>query len=161
MVPVSAILFSVVDTETWSLNQLRTWADRVIEELPRPALWLLDLSTSRSVQEANSAVRRGLKDAQIMLPDDLGDLLVGFLALRCQRGQLDARQFAAAVGDVLDACGASRLDVEQWSLLTSYGKEVTAASRAVIDDLARVAAACEDRLSQVDSVAADHFFRGP
>ena len=161
MVPISVILFSVVDTGAWSLEQLRTWADNVIEELPRPALWLLDLSASRSVQEANSAVQRGLKDAQIMLPDDIGDLLVGFLALRRQRGQLDARQFAAAVGDVLDAYGASRLDVEQWYLLTSHGEEVTGAARAVTDDLARVAAAAEDRLSQVDSAAADHLFRAP
>ncbi|MCK6523546.1 hypothetical protein L6R49_19215 [Myxococcota bacterium] len=153
MFPVSAILFSVVDTGAWSLDQLRTWADRLIEGRPRSDLWLLDLSTSRSVQEASSAVRRGLMDAQIMLPDDIGDLLVGLLALRFQRGQLDARQFSAAVGDVLDAYGASRLDVEQWTLLTSHGEEVTGALRSITDDLARVAAACEDRLRQLDSLA--------
>lgn len=153
MYPVSAILFSVVDTGAWSLDQLRTWADRLIEERPHSPLWLLDLSTSRSLQEASSAISRGLKDAQIMLPDDMGDLLVGFFALRFQRGQLDARQFAAAVGDVLDAYGSSRLNVEQWNLLTSHGEEVTGALRAVTDELARAAAASEDRLRQLDSLA--------
>ena len=156
-----AILFSIVDTGTWSLEELRTWADKLIEKLPRPALWLLDLSTSRSFPEAKSAIREGLKDAQIMLPDDLGDLLVGFLALRCQREQHQAQHFAAAVGDVLDAYGASRLDVERWYRLTSHGREVTAESKAVTDELARVAVEAEDRLRQIDSVVADPFFQVP
>lgn len=158
MYPVPAILFSVVDTGTWSLEQLRTWADRLIERLPSPPVWLLDLSVSRSVQEAMSTIRVGLIEGQIVLPNDLGDLIVGLLALRYQRNDLQWDHFVKAVGDALDAYGGSRFDVDLWHQVTSHGWEATPAARVATDDLARVAVEAEERLRQIDSVALDPFF---
>lgn len=161
MYPVPVILLSVVDTGIWSLEQLRSWADELIGQLRRPALWLLELSTSRTVQEAELAIRGGVKRAQVMLPEDHGDLLVGLLALQFERGELQEQDFAASVGDVLDAYEGSRLNVELWYRLTSNGRTVTTASKEITDDLARIAAEAEQRLSQIETVAVDPFFSVP
>lgn len=108
-------LFAVIETSTWTTDEVRSWADAVIQAAAVPASWALDLSLVEARRDASAVAMRAVEDAGLLLPDDFAELLVGLLYLRLQRGDLSRERFVAEVGDVVDAYQASAFDLESWT----------------------------------------------
>jgi hypothetical protein len=110
------VLFAAIETGTWSTEQVRSWADAVIQSVPVPASWVLDLSLARTPRAASAIVTNALDKAGITMPHDLPELLVGLLYTRLQRGELSIEEFVSEVADIIDAYEASVFDLERWNL---------------------------------------------
>lgn len=147
MYQLPAALFAVIETGTWTVEEVRAWADAVIQAVAVPARWVLDLSLARSRPDASAAATRALEEGGGMLPDDLPELMIGLLYLRLQRGDLSKRDFVAEVGDVADAYQASVFDSERWA------REATHLDSA--DSLRAELAALSARASETLSILKD------
>lgn len=115
MYALPVTLFAVIETSTWTTDEVRSWADAVIQAAAVPASWVLDLSLVEARRDASAVAMRAVEDAGLLLPDDFAELLVGLLYLRLQRGDLSREKFVAEVGDVVDAYQASAFDLESWT----------------------------------------------
>ena len=140
---IATLLFGVVDTQVWSMSQLRKWADTKIEAASAPSEWLLDLSVSSTYEQAATAIRLLLRNRGSALPEDISDLLVGLTYIRFSQHQLSQEEMVAAVGDILDAYGSSIIDVEGWYEQAGWGRELT-------DTLSRLASEADAYLSLLD-----------
>lgn len=144
---IATLLFGVVDTQVWSMSQLRTWADTQIEAASAPSEWLLVLSLSSTHEEAAAAIRQLLRERGSTLPEDVSDLLVGLTYMRFLHDQLSRREMVAAVGDILDAYGSFIIDVEGW--YEQAGAEA-GWGRELADTLSRLASEADAYLSLLD-----------
>lgn len=109
---ILVILFSVLDCNVWSIDQLTSWADKLIARLEQPKAWLADLSISDTVDECLEVIRKTMKESGVLLPDDIGDLMAGLILLRFDNGDLSDEAARSQVIDVIDAYGASCADAE-------------------------------------------------
>jgi hypothetical protein len=113
MYALPVILFAAIDTASWSIDEIRAWADRQIREADCLPSWLVELSTSTSLDQAAEAVRGELRN-RLTLPEDFSTLLMGLIYLRFRTGSISKEQLLRDVGDVVDAYGGSAFDVESW-----------------------------------------------
>lgn len=153
------VLFAVIDTRLWSIDQIRAWADKLITEMTDPASWLLNVSVATTSEEAANAVREALRARGVVLPEDIGGLLIGLLCRRFTRGDSARAQFIAEVADVLDAYEVSGPDVEMWSLQMAEESEPSLSTRAWLNAMEQEATARLAELEEVEHVRSDPFFR--
>jgi len=109
---IVVILFTVLDCNTWSIEQLTTWTDKLIARLEQPKAWLADLSISDSIDESLEIIRNTMKVTGVLLPDSIGDLMAGLILLQYDNGKLSAEAARKHLVDVIDAYGASSVDAE-------------------------------------------------
>jgi hypothetical protein len=155
-----AVLFAVIDTGIWSVEQVRAWADRLIDEGAASTSWLFDLSVASTLGDAASAMRHRFVERGFVLPDDFAEVLVGLLYLRFQRGDLTRQQLEASVADVLDAYETPGFDVEGWTEQMKSGADIPASTKARLEHMARASAEALERLRDVSLVKRDPFFVG-
>ncbi len=155
-----AVLFAAIDAGIWSAEQVRAWADRLIEEAAVSTAWLFDLRVASTLGDAASAMRHRFGERGFVLPDDFAEVLVGLLYLRFQRGDLTRQQLEASVADVLDAYEAPGFDVEGWTEQMNSGADIPASTKARLEQMARGSAEALDRLRDMSLVKGDPFFVG-
>ncbi len=138
-------LFAVVDTNTWSFQQIRSWADESLLCSQCPRLWLTDLSMSTSMEDALSAVRDGLRECMVVLPEDVGDLMAGLVFIRLHKGVIDSHEARRQLIDLVDAYSATHFDMES---LMELGFENSGAmlSTGVDQELERLSKTAEEVL---------------
>lgn len=152
-----AVLFAAIDTGTWSVEQVRAWADRLVEDAAADAAWLFDLSVASTLRDAAKSVRQRFQERGFVLPDQFAELLVGLLYLRFRRGDLTRKQLEADVADVLDAYDTAAFDVEGWTDQMS-GPDIPAATKALLERMAQSSAEALDALEDIRRVKQDPFF---
>jgi hypothetical protein len=158
MYSLPIILFAAIDSRTWSVDDVRAWADRLIMEASIVPEWLAELSLSVSIEEAAKSVGQHLAK-HLVLPEDIAGLLVGMRYLRFCRGDMSWEQLVSEVGGIVDAYGAIGFDVEEWYEQTADPNNgIPLQTKRLLDDLASQAEACLLRLQDVRR-AGDEFWK--
>ena len=103
MTETLTILLAMLESRFWTLDQAKAWADGLLKRCQVPAHWLTQLSLSRSHEEAVTAVRNGMADYSIFLPDNYGEISAGFVRCRFLAGNTGAQEFRTELLDVFDA----------------------------------------------------------
>lgn len=155
-----AVLFAAIDTETWSVEQVRAWAHKLVEDAAAQAAWLFDLSVASTLRDAASSVRQRFHERGFVIPDEFAELLVGLLYLRFRRGDLTWKQLEANVADVLDAYDTPAFDVDGWTEQMRAGPDIPAATKARLERMAQNSAEALDGLQETSRVKQDPFFVG-
>jgi len=107
-----ATLFAVLDCDAWSVSQLTSWTDRLISRLESPKIWLINLSINGSVNGCLEVICDTMKESNVLLPDDIGDLMAGLILLRFDNGEFSAEVAKTHLVDVIDAYGTNCVDAE-------------------------------------------------
>ncbi|MET0107190.1 MAG: hypothetical protein ABW072_18910 [Sedimenticola sp.] len=115
---VIVILFAILDCKVWSTAQVTAWADRLISKLDSPRAWLLDLSIGNSVESCLETVHEAIRESGMLLPEDIGELMAGFILLRYDSGELSESQARSLLVDVVDAYETSSIDAETAGVLS-------------------------------------------
>lgn len=110
---VLIILFAVLDTSSWDINELSYWVDRLLSRLEHPKTWISDLAINNSVASCLDIIRGAMKESGISFPDNIGNLMVGLILLRFDRGELSAEAARTQLIDIIDAYGTTFLDAEK------------------------------------------------
>ena len=132
---ILVILFAVLDCKAWSIDQVRSWADRLIAIAVHPKTWLIDLSTGGSVDDCSEIVRNAMREFGIVLPSNAGDLMAGLVLLRFDNAGLAAESARQQLVDVVDAYGTSCVDAEaaeRLDLMSSNYSEIRAAAEQAL-----------------------------
>ena len=103
MPPMPVILLAMLESRFWTVDQAVALVERLLGACQVPEAWITRLSLSRDRQEAEEAIRKGCGDLGIRLPEDYGEMVVGFVYLRFQEGQSGAAQVRSELNDVFDA----------------------------------------------------------
>ncbi|MEW8660622.1 MAG: hypothetical protein AB2603_20110 [Candidatus Thiodiazotropha endolucinida] len=111
------ILFAVLDSNIWGSEQLVCWVDEVISKLERPKAWLADLSVSDSTDDSLEVVRETMRSYGVLLPENIGDLIIGFILIRLDKGEITEEIARTYIIDVVDAYGSDCVDVENAVIL--------------------------------------------
>lgn len=106
------ILFAVLDCKVWDIKQLVLWADRIIVRSAHPKAWLINISTSGSLEESLAVIRNAMKEFGVLLPDNVGDLMAGLILLRFDNREIPAEAVRHHLFDIIDSYGMSYIDVE-------------------------------------------------
>jgi hypothetical protein len=157
MYALPVVLFAVLDTGTWSVDEMRAWADRQILEAKEVPEWLAQLSLGSDVHEGAKSVVTQLTRYSI-LPEDVARLLAGLTYLRFRRGEMPREQMISKIGGIVDAYAGTVFDVESWYEQMSAPTEVSADVERIVDQLASEAAAALRRLQDVRSAGDDSFW---
>jgi hypothetical protein len=153
------IAYAVLDTQTWSVEQLRAFADRVIEAAPRPAVWLNGVALASSLDEARQSLERGTEERSLMLSTgDVMTLSIGLLHLQLEQGTLARTELIQRVGELLDTHDHSEPDVEGWYEDTKR-VELPATLRAFVDACTQQARTALARLDDIERVIREPLFR--
>jgi hypothetical protein len=108
-----AILFAVLDANSWSVAETHSWADALIMRAQRPADWLVRLSSAQTSEGALAVVSGALVEFGQALPEDFGDTLAGLIYLKYEQGESTWQEMLAALVDAVDAYQPNGLVVEQ------------------------------------------------
>lgn len=157
MYPLPIVLFAAVDTGVWSIEELRAWADALIEKTETSEQWLFDLSLASTQSEAAEIIRQELRRRSLSFPDNVADLLVGLTYLRFIRTEISLRAFVAEIGDILDAYEGSFVDMEGWVDRMNASHRLPDDLKATLENLGRRAERSLARL-RVFAVARDGAF---
>ncbi|PUB91343.1 MAG: hypothetical protein DBP01_02840 [gamma proteobacterium symbiont of Ctena orbiculata] len=106
------ILFAVLDSNIWGSEQLVCWVDEVISKLERPKAWLAELSISDSIDNSLEVVREAMRSYGVLLPENIGDLIIGFILIRFDKSEITEEVARTCIIDVVDAYGSDCVDVE-------------------------------------------------
>jgi len=106
------VLFAVLDGQVWSWDQLVSWADRQFMKSEAYEDWLVDLSRSKSLGAGLEVIRGAMKKSGIRLPDDIGDLMTGFISMRLDRGDISEREARSRLIEVADAYDVTGVDAQ-------------------------------------------------
>ncbi len=106
------ILFAILDCKVWNIDQITDWTDQIIPKLDNPKAWLLELSTSNSVDSSLEIILEAMKESSVSLPDNIGNLMAGFILLQFDKGVLSAELAKSYLIDIVDAYGANSIDAE-------------------------------------------------
>ncbi len=108
-----ATLFAVLDCNAWSVSQLTSWTDQLISRLESPKIWLINLSINGSVNGCLKVIFDTMRESNVSLPDDIGDLMAGLILLRFDNGEFSSAEVAKThLIDVIDAYGTNCVDAE-------------------------------------------------
>ena len=80
--------------------------------LDSPKAWLLDLSIGDSVDSCLETVREAMRESGVLLPENVGELMAGFILLRYDAGELPEAQARSLIVDIVDAYETSSVDAE-------------------------------------------------
>lgn len=136
---------SRVEAGYCSLSDVTQWADEQITARDHPPDWLLDLSLASSLEEAARLLRCG-SEQELCSPGDVypsqrwGELYLGFLFLRYERGELVLAELLKLAGQKSDGteCG---IDWSAFYLLLNEidgGGPVTPSDRPLSDRVREV-----------------------
>ncbi len=104
------ILFSILDSGFWQRKQINNWADHMISNISKPELWLIDLSLAKTSEKALDIIDNALREFSIQLPEETQELLIGFIILRYERGDITKENMKMDIFDVLDCYDSTYLD---------------------------------------------------
>ena len=136
--------FAAVDCKVVNDSEVRAIAEAISEKIVSPREWIMHLRVSDSSEESIRLIREAMKDLGVMLPDDIGDLMVGLILLRYEEEGLPAEATRLELFDVVDAYGSTCIDLASvWELKPSNAgcDEVICAAKKVLHRL---------RTSQID-----------
>ncbi|MEK7953936.1 hypothetical protein [Luteolibacter soli] len=94
------------------MDQLIAWASGRFMESESYEDWLADLSSSKSIEAGLDVVREEMISSGIQLPDDIGDLMAGFVLMRLEKGEISEEEARVALIDVTDGYGMTGQDAE-------------------------------------------------
>lgn len=158
MFDLPSVLFAVVDTGLWPIEQVRAWADQVIDRSAKPAVWLMDLCMASTAREAGDVIQGALRARETMLDDDIGELVVGLLYERFRHSTLPRDRFISEVADALDAYEPPAIDVETWNETMGTTTAVPDSLQALLEGMCERAADAVVRLGDVAQAVAHPFF---
>ena len=93
---ILVILFAILDCKVWSIAQVAAWADGHID----------------SVDSCLETVREAMRESGVLLPENVGELMAGFILLRYDAGELPEAQARSLIVDIVDAYETSSVDAE-------------------------------------------------
>ncbi len=91
-------------------KQINNWADYMISNISKPELWLIDLSLAKTSEKALDIIDNALREFSIQLPEETQELLIGFIILRYERGDITKENMKMDIFDVLDCYDSTYLD---------------------------------------------------
>jgi hypothetical protein len=103
MEPIAA-LYAVVDTEFWSLEELRGWATMQEQSTSTPEVWLLELTRVGSREEAERILLDALRAVGVTLCD-IGTIELGLVYSKWQQGRATWPTSYSELVDIADANG--------------------------------------------------------
>lgn len=102
-------LLAALDTDYWELKDIRNWADQIISCVDFPESWVCDLSLAREKKDCLVVIRRAMQENAIQVPLNYGDLLIGFILLRYDLGQIDQEKAKSLILDEVDSYDGTHL----------------------------------------------------
>ncbi len=112
MKSILPILCASLDTKFASLPSVVTWAENLVMRIPEPQYWLLELTGSRTTDDALRVLKQKMVDESIRFDDQYGALCVGFWYLRFARGEITYSALEGGVTDDVDAYPFDGFDIE-------------------------------------------------
>lgn len=106
------ILYACLDTKFGNVSGIVGWAENLVVGLSEPQYWLLELTGSRTTDEALRVLRQKMGDESIRFDDQYGALCVGFWYLRFARGEITYSDLEGGVIDDVDAYPFDGFDIE-------------------------------------------------
>lgn len=151
-VHVLYVLHTMFDNGYWSLEQVRSWLDPILDNSDPVPYWVAELACARDASEAEKVILRTINDKNVAIIDEGDRFTVGVTVARYLDGQLSAGEFRYRLLDETD-CGeywddayrpfARLLDPRALVTVRSYKRELRVYSKltrryiqAVIDTTA-------------------------
>lgn len=108
-----AILFAILDSNTWDVSQLVSWTDQLIPRLEKPKFWLIKLSLITSSEDGIKVIHEVLQEFGVILPENTGDLIAGFILLQFDNAKLSEGGTRSQLVDIIDSYeGVCGIDAE-------------------------------------------------
>jgi hypothetical protein len=126
--------------------------------LEKPALWVLELSVATANENALSIVRAALEERNVVLDENVGDLIVGFIYRRFLTGDIDRDDFLAQATDVIDAYQTSMINIDDWCQQIDCGSEPSTWLELVLGDVVEKAKIAIEELENIHNIENDDFF---
>lgn len=114
-----ATLCAIAESELWTISEFRGWADSLISVAERPAVWLINLSMSKSLDDVENLLSSGLMSYGQTLPENYGELLLSFLCLRYRKNAIGRRDLLSKLFDVCDAYETGVFNMSELAELAS------------------------------------------
>ena len=106
------ILCACVDTKFVSVSGIVAWAENLVMRIPEPQYWLLELTGSRTAEDALRVLHEKRSHDCIVSDDQYGALCVGLWYLRFVRGEITYSDLEGGVTDDVDAYPFEEFDIE-------------------------------------------------
>lgn len=111
------LLFAVMETRTWSVQNMAWTIDTLVRTASRPRTWLLYSCTCQSRADYLSVLRKSMLEFGMLLPADFGDLLAGLVLLRVDADELTAELARCELVEIAETYGISHVDAEAAAMI--------------------------------------------
>ncbi len=108
------IVFCIVDSEFWSMEQLSAWADQTILTLEEVPSWVIDVANCHTYFEARKAISRALQDLGVQLPVETPNFLLGLAVVGLEKGRFSLDSLKKRSLEIADAYESDMHSIEQW-----------------------------------------------
>lgn len=139
MYNILTILFSVLESDIWDIKTLNNWSDSILLKVDSPQVWLTSLSVCQSKDEAKSIIRQEIENAFIVIPENIVELIVGFILLNFDSGNITLETAYEQLLDYIDSYNSTKnINAElsvKLDLQSSEYNELRAISKIAIDYL--------------------------
>lgn len=100
-------LLAAIRSEYIRPEQWRAWADVEIVKMPKPHMWLIDLSIAKDYHEAWIATADSVTENSELQLRDLDEIALGLIVLQYFEGRIGFREFLLRAGDHTDPSSCS------------------------------------------------------
>jgi hypothetical protein len=111
---------AAIESEYATPQEWIAWADNCIERLDEPPLWVLDLAMQKTHQAAFAVLQpaRWRLDKRVWEKVDSTGMIIGFLFLRFERGDVSMLDLLLKAGEISD-CANYEVGCETFYLLAN------------------------------------------
>lgn len=108
MYNILTILFSVLESDIWDIKTLNNWSDSILLKVDSPQVWLTSLSVCQSKDEAKSIIRQEIENAFIVIPENIVELIAGFILLNFDSGNITLETAYEQLLDYIDSYNSTK-----------------------------------------------------
>jgi hypothetical protein len=139
--------------------QPKDWAGKLVMELEKPPVWIIDMTMAKDVGELRRAVMLGLegiKGGELLSPTEMDDAMLGYVWWKYEKNELQLHECLTAIGKAADA-SCSTVECERiYALLNkleaheSDKQAIEGEARRILSPLRRMA---EQQWAEIDTSA--------